>query len=347
MINHTSDRISFIDKDYTYLAVNKEYVDIFKKPIDDIIGKKAWELLGQKAFLMAKEHIDKALFEGKESSFEEWYDFPDKRCYQRVSYKPFYQHNQIVGVVSTVTDITKIKSLQIENENQYKLLLEKSKTAKLGSMVSFITHQMRQPLNSITTSLMKLEMLLEEKDYDGIHKLIDSNEYVINHLLKTLDSISEYHDLNGSMEDVNIKYIIDSAMLILEHIIHTNNIHVNVVCDEDLKVKTIKGELIHIMIILINNACEALKDSDQNSRDIDIEVLPLEKKTCINVYDSGSGVDEEILPHLFKIGTTTKNSTGHGYGLYFAKKILQSSLGGEIEYITDKEKHFFQICLNH
>lgn len=346
MLNHTNDKISFVDTSYTYLAVNKEYVNTFQKPVEKIIGKKMWEVAGQKAFLTAKEHIDKALA-GEKISYEEWFDLPQQRAYLQVSYSPFYQHNQVVGVVATVIDLTKAKQLQIENENNYKLLLEKSKTAKLGSMVTFITHQMRQPLNSIATSLMKMDMHLQEKDYEGISELIDLNEHVVDHLSKTLDSISEYHNLNGFMEDVNIRYIIDNALLILEHLILSHNIHIEIVCDKDLKVKTIKSELIHILIILINNACEAIEESHADKKNITIEVIPRAQKTYINVYDSSNGVHEEVLPHLFKIGTTTKNSTGHGYGLYFARKILKTSLGGTIEYISEKEKHYFQICLHH
>lgn len=346
MLNYTNDRIAFVDTSYTYLAVNKNYVDTFQKSVEEIIGKKVWEITGQKAFLVTKKHIDKALF-GEEVTYEEWFDFPDKRSYLQVSYNPFFQNNQVQGVVTTVIDLTEMKRLQIENENQYKLLLEKSKTAKLGSMVTFITHQMRQPLNSIATSLMKMDMLLQEKDYEEINRLIDLNEHVIDHLSKTLDSISEYHNLNGSLEDVNMKYIIENALLILEHVILSLNIHIDVICDENLKVKTIKSELIHILIILINNACEAIAEADVERQNVTVEVIPEEQQTYINIYDSGNGVDEEILPHLFKIGTTTKNSTGHGYGLYFTKKILEASLGGTIEYISDKEKHYFQICLKH
>lgn len=344
LLQNTSNNISFVDTEYTYKAISQSYLKTFNKTKEEIIGKKIWDIADQNSFKIIKPHIDNAL-SGKLVVYETWFEFPNKkRVYMKITYAPIYNADKLIGIVVTANDITEMKLLQMENENQYKLLIEKSKSAKLGDMIAFITHQMRQPLNTISTSLIKMDALIQEKNYESLHELIDLNEYVIEYLNKTLNSISEYQNLNGNFEDINMCYLVDSAMLLLEHRLHTNNIHIEVKCDKELTVQTIKSELIHILIILINNAIDSLILSG-NERRITFMIYESNLEKHIDIYDNGKGVDSNIFPSLFEPGNTNKSETGHGYGLYFAKKILDSSLNGTLTYHLNSIGHYFRICL--
>jgi len=357
LLNYTSDKIAFINHTYTYLSVNQAYLDTFQKSKDEIIGKKVWELLGEEGFQKLKKYLDKA-FLGESVIYDEWFELPDGRYFLKVSYRPYYVDNNIKGVVATVSDVTKMKLLKIENTNQYKQLLEKSKMEKLGSLIAFITHQMRQPLNSLSTSFMKMERLLDEKEYEQLPKMLEVNEQVITYLAKTLDSVSEYYDISGEIKEVRIKDLIESTLLLLKSAMMEKDVYVNLVCDEELSVETIKSEFIHILTVLLTNACEASQNSllpentlhpegisHTSKIKITIKVLQSEDQVYIRVYDMGSGVDAKILPFLFKPGNTTKQIVGHGYGLYFAKQIVESSLHGTLRYCRDEKEHYFQIAL--
>ncbi len=357
LLNYTSDKIAFINHTYTYLSVNQAYLDTFQKSKNEVVGKKIWEMLGEEVFQKLKKYFDKALL-GESVTYNEWFELPDGRYFLKVIYKPYFVDEKIKGVVSTVTDITEIKLLKIENKKQYRLLLEKSKMAKLGSMIAFITHQIRQPLNSLSTSFMKMERLLDEKEYEVLPKMLDVNEQVITHLAKTLDGVSEYYDHSGKIKEVKIKYLIESTLLILKSAMMEKDIYVELFCDENLSVETIKSEFIHILSILLTNACEASQTSllsegtshprgtsHVREKKITIKASQNEDHVYVRVYDMGEGVDEKILPFLFKPGNTTKQGVGHGYGLYFAKQIVEDSLHGTIEYFADAKERYFQISL--
>jgi PAS domain S-box-containing protein len=350
-LDYTADKIAFIDQEYTYLSVNQAYLDTFQKSKDEIVGKKIWELLGAEGFQKLKKYLDKGLL-GETVFYDEWFELPDGRHFLKVSYKPYYIDANIKGVVATVTDITQMKLLKIENKKQYHLLLEKSKMAKLGSLIAFIAHQMRQPLNSLSTSFMKMERLLDEKEYEQLPKMLEVNEQVIIHLAKTLDSVSEYYDISSEVKEVKIKYLIESTLLLLKSAMMEKDLYVELVCDEDLSIETIKSEFIHILTVLLTNACEATQDSvvvqgtlHVREKKVTIKTSQNEDHVYIRVYDMGCGVDEKLLPFLFQPGSTTKQAVGHGYGLYFAKQIVESSLHGTIGYFRDEKEHYFQIAL--
>jgi signal transduction histidine kinase len=67
----------------------------------------------------------------------------------------------------------------------------------------------------------------------------------------------------------------------------------------------------------------------------------------IDVYDSGPGVPENIIPRLFEEGFTTKKHSplsGNGFGLNIARQVV-ASLGGELTYVTASPHTLFRITL--
>src|SRR5215210_8257741 len=106
-----------------------------------------------------------------------------------------------------------------------------------------------------------------------------------------------------------------------------------------------RNRLAQVISNLLNNALKftsegfvmitADKKTENNSHDIAI----------INVCDSGSGVDPEILPRLFT-KFSSKSFSGTGLGLYICKKIIEAH-GGRIwaENNTDGKGATFSFTL--
>ncbi|WP_245523162.1 ATP-binding protein [Thermosediminibacter oceani] len=86
---------------------------------------------------------------------------------------------------------------------------------------------------------------------------------------------------------------------------------------------------------LLTNSIDACKSGDT----IAVSVTNLEENVCLEVRDSGEGIEEDILPYIFNPGFTTKydEDTGRphtGIGLCHVKNIVEE-LGGSIE-VTSK-----------
>lgn len=75
---------------------------------------------------------------------------------------------------------------------------------------------------------------------------------------------------------------------------------------------------------LLDNAFEALKDSDLAEAHLLIQQGP---DLLISVEDTGSGISEENIQHIFEWGFSTKNSPNHGIGLSLVKNTVDSLKG--------------------
>ena len=79
--------------------------------------------------------------------FEEYGNIKGELLYLEVNKAPFYDKDgNIIGVVGSGRDITKLKMVNIELEKQYKTILKQSIHASMGEMIGNIAHQWRQPL---------------------------------------------------------------------------------------------------------------------------------------------------------------------------------------------------------
>ena len=114
LLEYVNEKIAFIDKEYTYLAVNRTYLESFKKSENEIVGKKIEDILGKKGFYTVKKYIDRAL-SGETVVFDAWFELLEGKVFLHVTYQPHYEDNIFLGVIAIINDITKIKLLQIKN----------------------------------------------------------------------------------------------------------------------------------------------------------------------------------------------------------------------------------------
>jgi signal transduction histidine kinase len=102
---------------------------------------------------------------------------------------------------------------------------------------------------------------------------------------------------------------------------------IRIVYDEPSKdnslVNADKGRLIQVLSNLLDNALKFTKEGDIV---ITTQKLKDNQELMISIKDSGTGIDPEILPQLFK-KFATKSEQGTGLGLFISKNIIEAHGG--------------------
>jgi len=119
--------ISYLNRDYTYKLVNAGYQKLFKRDMDEIIGQKAPDIIGEEAFAAVKPLLDKALT-GERVEYEREMKY---KVGSRWTHTHFIPHEtpegQIEGLITMVNDITSIKESQRilqESEDRFRNFVE-------------------------------------------------------------------------------------------------------------------------------------------------------------------------------------------------------------------------------
>ena len=230
------------------------------------------------------------------------------------------------------------KQVQIEIKKQQKqenLLIHQSRQAAMGEMLESIAHQWRQPLNIIGISVTNLETLyllgkIDDKDLTDKLSIISLN---VNYMSNTIDDFRNFLSPNREVVAFNPQKSIQETLKIVDAQLNNNNIFYTLNCDDSLMFTGVESEFIQVLFILINNAKDAIKSSNNvNSSkhgELIININRKNDKGIIEVIDNGTGIQEDIMETIFEPYFTTKfTASGTGIGLYIAKNIIENRMEG-------------------
>lgn len=95
------------------------------------------------------------------------------------------------------------------------------------------------------------------------------------------------------------------------------------------------GELVTVVGNLLENAMEAINaHAAGGGRSVALQITEDDRGLLIMVSDTGEGISEENLPHIFESGFSTKARSGRGVGMKLIRDIADRC-GGAIDVETD------------
>ncbi len=228
-----------------------------------------------------------------------------------------------------------------ENKLKEKQIFEQLKMAQMGELIGNIAHQWRQPLSIISTasSGMKLKKELNIlTDQDFFH-YADSITKNVHFLSDTIDEFRDYINDSHRLREVVIQDRIKMALRLVESSFELAKIEIieEHTESEPIRFRLVIGKLLQVLISILNNAREALSNSDKTHKWLKYSVYKNEYNIVITIEDNGGGIDESIIDKIFNPYFTTKHqSQGTGIGLYSSYDIITNHLGGRF-YVQNSE----------
>ena len=250
----------------------------------------------------------------------------------------------IEAMLFTISIAYKYNDLKNRNKSFEKMVLQQSKFVKSGEMIANITHQFRQPLNNISYILINLKKRFDSKKLDEIYfdkKVLQASEQ-LQFLSKTIDDFKDFYTTSKEKEVFNVKESILNALAIINADLKAHNIilELNFKTYEDIKIFGVKSEFTQVLISIISNSIDVLKNIEKPK--IDIDVLSNGAEVIVKLFDNGGGIKHKNLKKIFEPYFTTKEE-GTGIGLYLSKMIMEESFKGKILVENQKEGVLFSL----
>ena len=273
-------------------------------------------------------------------------DLLEKKKITRKELRLYKNNGEVSTFKSDFTLIPKSDEILIsledvtnEIKNQDKVLITQSRMADLGEMLIDLTYQWRQPLTLISTSasFLKLEHELgteqRQESIDVLSKIIESSTNLSN----TLDDFKYYVEDNNNETTFSVNNSIEKVIMILANGIFENEIQIHRDFDEDVELKNIENSFMQVLVNILKNSIEALKDYSRQEKLILISTSIQKDTLEITITDNAWGIEPEIISSVFDEFFTTKSEKGStGLGLFLAKKIVNTKLKGTIT-VENKE----------
>ena len=226
----------------------------------------------------------------------------------------------------------KIKLIEQEKKEQEKILVQQNKLASMGEMISMIAHQWRQPLSEIngTVISMDIDYKKEQLSNTKFNTYLDNIENTTAYMSSTINDFMDFFKHNKSVEKLDISDVIETALNLLS-IKNSHQIEIEYKNSEQITFEGYKSELVQVLLIVLNNAIDAIVLTDRTPKVI-IETSKNKKTLTISITDNGYGIDKKILDKIYDPYFTTKHkSKGTGLGLYILKMIVEQRMKGKVD----------------
>ena len=202
-------------------------------------------------------------------------------------------------------------------------LVRKERLAILGEFSGNISHELRNPLGVIDSSIYFLKMKMQDKD----DKTYQHLERISNSVKTSISIIENLLDLTRMNKPVLTRY---NCIVLISECLNSCTIPpgITVVKDFPDEPITILAESIQFQMVvnnLIKNAIAAM--NEDGSLTIKIH-KPRQEQVEISFTDSGNGIDDTSLEKVFQPLFSTK-AKGIGLGLSITKMIVENH-GGKI-----------------
>ncbi len=166
-----------------------------------------------------------------------------------------------------------------------------------------------------------------ESEKDDLYKELDELASSIDHIKNVISMQQSYAGSYGVREQVYIPDLVEDALKINMEGMVRNGIDIIKSYENIPLVYLDKHKAMQIVINLISNAKYALIDCPHEKK-LYVGVGRENENIRVEVKDTGVGISEEDMPHLFEYGFK-KRRGGHGYGLHHSA-LVANELGGNI-----------------
>ena len=236
-----------------------------------------------------------------------------------------------------------------KNEEKTKQLIQQSRLAQMGEMISMIAHQWRQPLAAIsaTTNSILLKTMLDEKiSKEELTKELNLITDYSQHLSLTIDDFRNFFKTDKIKSEISLEELIDKTINIIKIQFETKEIKVEKDYKFNEKILSYSTELQQVILILLKNAEDALIEKEIENKNIKISTYKENDFVIIEVEDNAKGIPNDIIEKIFDpYFSTKKEKEGTGIGLYMSKIIIDEHCSGNLSVKNSKFGAIFKIKL--
>lgn len=243
---------------------------------------------------------------------------------------------------------TKVEQGIEEGKAKDKAMFQQSRLARLGTMLSMIAHQWRQPLTELSGTLMELETATRFKKVTNEHILnsIDKSDKLIEFMSNTIDDFRNFYKPDKKKENFDVVDACKKAINLVNASLDESKVVLELDVLHNRQINGYPTEFAQVILNLISNAKDILIERKIENPRIKVTIDFHGSLCIIKVSDNAGGLKEENYDLIFDPYFTTKHSSkGTGLGLYISKLIIERNMGGELSVKNDEDGAVFKIVV--
>ncbi len=227
-----------------------------------------------------------------------------------------------------------------ESTKQLQLAYEQLKVSDKmqAEFIDAAAHELRTPIQPIISSIGIIRSRMGNMKVQGLDHSLDMITRNAERLSQLSSHILDVTKIEGNSlelekEQLNLNEIVLNTVEKYKKQITKANIDIKLLFEPHEEIIPVEADRHRISQVISNLLSNAIKFTRMEGGIVTVEVQTNTSRTVavVNVKDTGSGIDPDIMPRLFE-KFASKSFQGTGLGLYISKNIVEShggKIGGE------------------
>jgi signal transduction histidine kinase len=223
----------------------------------------------------------------------------------------------------------KVKEEVEKNLEKEKLLVQQSRTAAMGEMIAAITHQWKQPLNTISMANSGIGLHVSMEDFDSkyLNEQTSCIDDQIQYMNTTLNDFKNFFKIQPK-SCFDIGNNVNEVIRLIGKVYEVQKINIVTDFKEKIYVDGYPNEFNQVLINILNNARDVILEKDPDIKDIVIKTYKEGNTAVMTITDYAGGIPEDIIHNIFDPYVTTKcDEKGTGIGLDMSRSIIKKVNG--------------------
>lgn len=212
-------------------------------------------------------------------------------------------------------------------------LIQVEKMGSLGKLAATVAHELNNPLAGVLTYIKLFEKQINKSSLSDDQKksMMENLQIIESEVKRSGDIVKNLlvfaRGTGENFEEKDLNSIVEKSILLINHKLKISNIHlIKQYCYEDSHVFCNENQIKQMLVALLVNAADAMPEGGTLA--VTTRCLAAEDAIQLEISDTGIGIPEDVLPHIFEpFFSTKKEGSGIGLGLSVVYGIVQRHQG--------------------
>jgi signal transduction histidine kinase len=210
-------------------------------------------------------------------------------------------------------------------------LAHANRVSTMGQLTASIVHEIKQPITAARTYGAAALRFLDRNPPD-VAEVRKALTCIVNETCRTSDVVDRIGSLIKKVPPRKEVVDLNDAILEVTALTRSEAVKIGVTMGTQLagELPRIQGDRVQLQQVMLNlivNAIQSMRDVEDGNRELHISTVGIEPEGVrVEVQDTGPGLNPEILPRLFEPFYTTKPE-GMGMGLSICRSIIEAHGG--------------------
>lgn len=229
----------------------------------------------------------------------------------------------------------KLTLSQRQKEKRQHLLYTQSRLANIGQTFSTITHQAKLPVARLGSQIGLMQTLIHkhpEGFQQRLQQILPGMREQLTLLNQTVEDFKRFYKAPADTQTMQPEAVTEQVMSLLSGKAALTHTRMKVTTHpNDLTLKLDIHALRHVIMVLLDNALDMLKERRIENTQIHCHFLAEKKGTLLTVTDQAGGIRIKPISRIFEHFVSEKSDLSTGMGLSIAKLLVEERLGGHID----------------